>query len=178
MTVELFISGTVVGLLFGVLLFRDKYSNTTELPESAKSEWDVKRIRSAFDKRGRGFEMLIAKYFSLNYDSVEMTQKTRDGGYDVIAKNSSKKILIEAKMTSGSVEAETARAITGVGTAKNADEVLIITTSDLSKDGKEHIEEFNKNHQSISARVIDGEQFCKLLNESELQPPWHHNSDP
>lgn len=172
MSIEFFVAGTIVGLVAGVSVFGSR-STQTDLPENAQSEWDTDKIRTAFDQGGRGFEFLLAKYFAINYSDVEITQKTRDGGYDIMAEDSNEKIIIEAKMTSGSVEAETARALTGVATTKGADKALIITTSDLSGDGKKHFKEFNENQSQTKAKVIGGDEICDMLDRSPLSPPWH-----
>lgn len=172
MNVEIFFAGTVVGLF--VTLVTVNRGNNSETEIRSDAEWNVDKIKTVFDNQGRGFEMLVAKYFSYHYNDVKVTQKSNDGGYDVVARNKNTKVIIEAKMTSGSVSVKTARALVRMGNKENADKVILVTTSDLSKPGKDHFRDTSKS--DVSTEVINGNILCEKLEESPISPPWPEES--
>lgn len=173
MYVEIFIAGTISGLLVSLIAISGEDSDKSDI--QLGGEWNQDRIKTVFDNQGRGFEMLVAKYFSLNYDDIRITQKSNDGGYDVVAKDNSYKVIVEAKMTSGSVSVKTARALVRMGNKENADKVVLVTTSDLSKPGKDHFRETSK--RDVSTEVINGDKLCEELNNSPISPPWPESMD-
>ena len=173
MYIEIFITGTLLGLLVSVVAIGGDGGDKSDI--QLGGEWNPDRIKTVFDNQGRGFEMLVAKYFSLHYDDVKVTQKSNDGGYDVVAKDKNSKIIIEAKMTSGSVSVKTARALVRMGNKENADKVVLVTTSDLSKPGKDHFRDTSRS--DVSTEVINGNKLCEELDNSPISPPWPEDID-
>jgi restriction system protein len=104
------------------------------------------------------FEKLIAQLFTgFGYD-VELTQKTRDGGKDIIAVKKVDSIdlryLIECKRPDpGNLIAVTAvRELLGVKADDPASKALLVTTTDFSPDAKSLIE---RHRWSLEGKVYD-----------------------
>ncbi|BBE50386.1 hypothetical protein OYT1_ch0823 [Ferriphaselus amnicola] len=91
----------------------------------------------------RKFEELIAKLFSDRGYEVSLTQATRDGGYDLLAKINdgitSTIVLAECKRykQENKVGVEIVRGLYGVTEAHRANQGLIITSSFFTKDAIE-----------------------------------------
>jgi HJR/Mrr/RecB family endonuclease len=90
----------------------------------------------------RVFERLIAELFASRGWDVELTARTRDGGYDILGirhnQPTSQRIPVEAKRFSPDrpVGVALVRALYGVRTVRNATQVVLATSSHVSKDAK------------------------------------------
>ncbi len=91
----------------------------------------------------RKFEELIAKLFSDQGYEVSLTQATRDGGYDLLAKISNRitstVVLAECKRykKENKVGVEIVRGLYGVTESHRANQGLVITSSYFTKDARE-----------------------------------------
>jgi HJR/Mrr/RecB family endonuclease len=91
----------------------------------------------------RKFEELIARLFKDRGYEVSLTQSTRDGGYDLLAKIYdgivSTVVLAECKRykKENKVGVEVVRGLYGVTEAHRANQGLIITSSYFTKDAQE-----------------------------------------
>jgi len=93
----------------------------------------------------RLFEKLVAELIADQGFEVELTQQTRDGGYDIVAVKhdlSATKHLIECKRYAEDrpVGVGEVRALYGVVTSQNASKGIIVTTSRLSRDSTKEVD--------------------------------------
>jgi restriction system protein len=116
----------------------------TNLAESAR---DIIRIvqqepKTLYEISPREFEEFIAQIFSRHGFSVELTQKTRDGGKDIIAVRSDlgirSKYIIECKRYAPNrpVGVELVRSLYGVQMAHGANKSVLATTSRFTADAQ------------------------------------------
>lgn len=89
----------------------------------------------------RKFEELVAELFDGFGYEVELTQKTRDGGKDIIAikrREVAVKYLIECKRPDpgNPVSVSTVRALHGVRDDERATKAILVTTTHFSKDAE------------------------------------------
>lgn len=105
---------------------------------------EIARDESRLDRmQPREFEGFVAEMFEKEGWDVELTQRTRDGGYDIIALRRSglvtQRLLIEAKRyaPSHTVGVGIVRALWGVRDNNPASQLLLATTSHVSDDAKQ-----------------------------------------
>ena len=90
----------------------------------------------------RAFEKLVAEFFRSHGWNVELTARTRDGGYDIIAVRRSIptniKVLVEAKRFKPDrpVGINLVRALYGVRSIRTASQVVLATSSYVSRPAK------------------------------------------
>lgn len=90
----------------------------------------------------RTFEQLVAEIFASHGWQVDLTSRTRDGGHDIVAVRrsgpSDLKVLVEAKRYSPDrrVGVDIVRSLYGVRQLEKASQVVLATTSYVSKDAK------------------------------------------
>jgi restriction system protein len=116
---------------------------------------------------GWRFEMVVNDLFKkMGYDA-ELTQLTRDGGYDVLASEDKLKlnrIYIQAKCFSdGNVGVKEIRALKGIVSGDVGSKGIVITTSDFSSDAKKE-----SKTGSLSILLINGEKLISLMMEYGL----------
>lgn len=105
----------------------------------------------------RRFEELVAELFSGFGYEVELTQKTRDGGKDIIAirrREVETKLLIECKRPEpgNSVSVSVVRELLGVKTDEGASKAILATTTYLSSDAKALV---SRHRWELEAREFD-----------------------
>lgn len=105
----------------------------------------------------RRFEELIAELFNGFGYKVELTQRTRDGGKDIIAisrREVEVKFLIECKRPDpgNPVAVSTVRELLGVKVDDGASKAIIATTSYLSPDARKFVD---KHRWELEAREFD-----------------------
>ena len=93
----------------------------------------------------RLFEELVAELVAGQGFEVELTQQTRDGGYDIVAVRhdlSTTRHLIECKRYAEGrkVSVREVRALYGVVASQNASMGIIVTTSQLSRDATAEVD--------------------------------------
>jgi HJR/Mrr/RecB family endonuclease len=90
------------------------------------------------------FELLIAELCRGNGWNVEMTKRTRDGGYDIVAiqtEHIRSRILIECKrFESNKVSVQVVRQLGGILKFGEATQAILATTSYFTRDAKNYIE--------------------------------------
>lgn len=106
----------------------------------------------------RRFEELVAELFNGFGYEVELTQRTRDGGKDIIAirrREVDVKFLIECKRPDpgNPVAVSTVRELLGVKDDDKATKAIIATTTYLSPDAKQFVD---RHLWELEAREFDG----------------------
>ena len=105
---------------------------------------------------GWEFEEEVAKIFNKNGYKATVTKKTGDGGVDIIMYRDKKKILVQCKHYKNTIPVSYLRELNGLKEDFKADELIMVASSGISKDGYEFIE--NKPYYSI----LDLEDIMKL----------------
>lgn len=105
----------------------------------------------------RKFEELVAELFNGFGYEVELTQRTRDGGKDIIAVKRQEvdlRFLIECKRPDpgNSVSVSTVRELLGVKVDDGASKAILATTTHLSKDAKIFVE---KHQWELEAKEFE-----------------------
>ncbi len=109
----------------------------------------------------RQFEELIAQVWSKFGYEVQLTQRTRDGGSDIIAVRQSPAnimLMIECKRWNQNVGVKIVRELHGVVTHRGATKGIIATTSSFTKDAKTYLDSTQTRWKLEGAdldRVID-----------------------
>jgi len=113
------------------------------------------------------FEHLVADVYDAQGYETEVSRAQADGGIDVIATQSDvtdRKTVIQAKRYSegNKVGAPHVRQYAGVRQREiDADEIVIVTTSEFTRGAKEEARELN-------VKLIDGAAFADLIEETGL----------
>lgn len=141
--------------------------------EASSNEQSILEIVSLFDRElirqlarephqlqtmgRRDFERLVAELFDGFGYEVELTQRTRDGGKDIIAikrREVEVKFLIECKRPDpgNPVAVSTVRELLGVKVDDGASKAILATTTYLSPDARQFV---NKHCWELEAREFD-----------------------
>lgn len=125
--------GRIDGLDDAVAVIRSKYL-------------EVRHPREVLlDLRPRDFERLVSTLYSRMGYEVELTQSSRDGGYDVEARKSGdegeENLLIECKRYENNVGVKEARSLNGVVESKRATRGLLITTAEFTRPARDFAKE-------------------------------------
>lgn len=119
---------------------------------------DPREIHNIDDRQ---FEILVADIFDHNGFEVELTQATRDGGKDIIAKKVDdlgveSEYLIECKKYApeNKVGIAAIQRLHGVVNARRSNAGIVVTTSTFSKDAKKWASELNMTLQLKDCRDI------------------------
>lgn len=109
------------------------------------------------------FEHLVESlYHKMGY-ATTMTQRTHDGGKDIIAEKNKPgekgRILIQCKKTRKNVSVNTIRSLLGIVSHESATKGVIVTTAKFTPDSKKLAEETGR------IELIDLLNFQKLMNE-------------
>ena len=122
-------------------------------------EYFLKHPRHLRSMRPRDFEDLIAGLFDGFGYTVEQTQSTRDGGYDIVAignrRIAASKYLIECKCyaETNKVGVRPVRALHGVVNDKRATKGILVTTSSFTPDARTFMK---RNQWVLEGRAFDG----------------------
>jgi HJR/Mrr/RecB family endonuclease len=119
----------------------------------------------------RDFEEIIAAIFRKKEFSVELTQKTRDGGKDIIAISTDKlgikvKYFIECKhyAENNKVDVNIVRALHGVKHQKDGpNKTIVVTTSSFTRDAKKFVE--NEISSNWDMSLADYDQVIQWIQE-------------
>lgn len=116
-------------------------------------------LRSS-DFTSRRFEEFIAELWCGFGYEVELTQQTRDGGYDIVAVRSHlirERYLIECKrpITNNAIGISAVRELNGVVEAERATKGIIVTTSRLTRDAIEFVD---KHRWRMDSQDFEGIQ--------------------
>ena len=122
-------------LVFPMLIFscywwylfsHEKITNTKANPMWANRDWWWKLD-------GWQFEEEVAKVLRLNGYDARVTQKTSDGGIDILMYKDKKKIIVQCKHFRNPVGVAIARELNGLKDDFNADELVLIASSGVTK---------------------------------------------
>jgi len=114
----------------------------------------------------REFEELVAELFRRQGYEVVLTQETRDGGYDIVAKYKKGDIpflvLIECKRykQTNKVGVGLVRALMGVQNDRKANKAVLVTTSSFSKDAVD----FAARQQHLIS-LVGFDEIMRLIRE-------------
>jgi len=109
----------------------------------------------------RDFEELIAEISSIHGFIVDLTQKTRDGGRDIIAIRSDlsikSKYIIECKKYAANnpVRVELVRSLYGVQVQEGANKSVLATTSYFTKDAKKFADNTNTTKWAMDLKAYE-----------------------
>jgi restriction system protein len=125
------------------------------------------------DLSPRNFEHLTERlYSSMDYETW-LTQPTRDGGRDIIAKiNIGAKqefLLIECKRYADTIDVGKVRELYGVVNSEKANRGVLVTSGRFTIDAQKFADD-------NSIQLIDGDKFVLLLNE-HLGANWFQKLD-
>lgn len=122
----------------------------------------------------RQLEQLTARLYSEMGYHCELTQATRDGGRDVIAKIDSpgrrEHRVIDCAHYVGTVPVTKARAILGVADREHATSAVLLTTGRISPTTRQEAAANNK------LDLVDGVRLVQMLDE-HLGPDWPQSLD-
>lgn len=105
---------------------------------SANPQWADRKWWWKLD--GWEFEEETAKIFRLNGYKVHVTQKTSDGGIDLLMYKNGKKVICQCKHYSSPVSVSVARELNGLKEDFKADELILIASSGVTKSCKDFIQ--------------------------------------
>lgn len=147
----------------------------------------VSRKSNLFQLSPSRFEELIAEIWDRFGFQVELTKRTRDGGYDVIAigkKHVDLKFLIECKRYTreNKVGVNFVRALHGVALHEKATKAILATTSYFTKDAREFVKDHcwqleGRDHDGVldwakhASRMVRKPGGSLWLPESEIIKP-------
>ncbi len=133
-------------------------------------EYFLRNPAKLYSMGSRDFEALIAEVLAgLGYE-VELTQRTRDGGQDIIAIGrhgiASSKYLIECKRyaASNTVGVEPVRSLYGVVHDAEATKGILVTTSSFTKPAQDFLD---RHVWRLEGRAFDG--IIEWLQEYQRQ---------
>jgi len=127
--------------------------NRIQVGREGKKEVTQWQIADLLEYDSVEFEELIGDLWSEMGYSTQVTPPTKDGGYDVEAKNDEERILIEAKRHQDPVGINVVRKAAGLLEFEEADKVTVVISSRFTRtvEASERVE------------LVDGEQLCDLL---------------
>lgn len=120
------------------------------------------------------FELLCGYLYKKKGYSINITKKTRDGGYDIIAEKGSGReqevLYIECKQKETKVGVEIARSVLGLLNIKNATKSVIITSNFFTKDA------LKISHESKRLELINLDDFDNDMRKY-VDPRWVYRID-
>lgn len=121
-------------IILGILFLRAALSSRRGKFLSAREIGAVRKNLSSMNDRT--FEFFCGELFrELGYKNVVVTAKSRDGGKDIVCKDSKgKKCYIECKKYSGSVSSTVANRLYGISMADNVFNSKLISTGRFTED--------------------------------------------
>lgn len=145
----------------------------TSLAESASDIIQIvqKKPASLFDMTSREFEEFIAQIFSIHGFSVELTQRTRDGGKDIIAIRSDlglrAKYIVECKRYAPNrpVGVELVRNLYGVQQQEGANKSVLATTSRFTAEAQAFAS--NASTTQWAMDLVGYERIIEWVNDTK-----------
>ena len=96
-------------------------------------------------EKGRIFEEAMSELFEkLGYKS-DLTRATKDGGIDIVLYKDGKKYFVQCKFHKNHIGVEPVKQLWADKDVYNADKVIMLTYSGVSKDAKDYIDRINKS---------------------------------
>ena len=105
---------------------------------------------------GWEFEEETARIFRLNGYRVKVTQKTGDGGIDLLMYKDGKKIIVQCKHYAAPVSVSVARELNGLKDDFRADELILVASSGVTKS----CTDFIKNKPYF--KILDLEDIIRM----------------
>jgi hypothetical protein len=113
----------------------------------------------------RRFEELVSDIFRHQGYHVELTQATRDGGYDmVLLTNGERPIIVEAKRYKGTVGVGIVRQLAGVQLINGFTEAVLVTSGHFSPVAKQEAISDELVRQGYSIKLLDAEAILRALD--------------
>ena len=160
----------IIGTLY--MIPHIKTDDESGLPSQAYADWDKEHIHKMMTPEG--FEWFVAQLNVVQgYNSVEVTQSSKDNGVDVILETDEKSVAVQVKRYkpgSNKVGSPEVQKSVGAGSQMNADEVMVVTTSSFTKNAKEAASETSKN--SLQVTLVDGDDLEDILQGTDLHTPY------
>ncbi|MFC2099672.1 restriction endonuclease [Candidatus Bipolaricaulota bacterium] len=114
---------------------------------------------SLLDLSPRAFESLVADIWEAMGYSTRVTQRSRDGGIDVLASRAGKTVAIQAKRyKETSVGVQEIRQYASLALRDGIDRVVVVTTSTFTGPARAEA-------KSLEVELIDGRALSKLLQQ-------------
>lgn len=113
------------------------FSNEKVTSIYSKSEWAHKNWWWQLD--GWEFEEEVAKVFRLNGYAAEVTKRTGDGGADIVLYKNDEKYVVQCKHWRQEVPVSCMRELKGIQEDLNADKLIMIASSGITRDAKDFI---------------------------------------
>ena len=151
--------------------FYSQYQNCTQINDL---EIDIcnNQTNDINSLSGSEFEQLCCSLISKMGFEVELTQASRDGGIDIIARNNQPFVegvyIVQCKRYSGVVGEPIIRDLYGVVSSERANKGILITTGTFTKDAVN----FAKGKQ---IELIDGTKLTSLLEAYQLNSTVSQN---
>jgi restriction system protein len=127
------------------------------------------KVKVLIDLDPRDFEFLVERlYRRMDYDT-QLTTKSKDGGYDIIAHKilpgRQEKLRIECKRYTKPVGVGIVRSLLGVVSDEKVNKGILVTTNRFTKPAHKFAS------QNPRLELLDGDQLVPLMNE-HLGPDW------
>lgn len=111
----------------------------------------------------RRVELLIADIFKNQGYSVEVTQVSRDGGYDIILfNNGAKQIVVEVKRHKSKVGIDLIRSLRGVQLTEGFKQAILVSTSGFTRDATK--EARKAVNYDFTMNLFGAEEILKALD--------------
>ena len=139
----------VFSVYWWILFQNEKITSVSANPKWADRDWWWKLD-------GWEFEEEVAIVFRLNGYKAKVTQKTSDGGIDLLLHKDDKKTIVQCKHYRGPVSVSVARELNGLKDDFKADELILIASSGVTKSCKDFIK--NKPY----FKILDLEDIIRM----------------
>lgn len=117
------------------------------------------------------FEQILGQLYRRRGFDVMVTRQSADRGIDVIAKDSQRRIAIQAKRYdpsgAGSVSGPEVRAAIGATVQEGADSCVVATSSGFTDDAVQAARETNR----IDVQLFSGRVVAQMLSEAQVPKP-------
>lgn len=125
----------------------DEYYDNYAYEQYIEAEYVLERNRERIQKMSpREFELFVGDLFQRVGYSVKITQRTRDGGRDIIATKAEPipfTLIVECKHwgENHKVNVSVVRSVYGVQSAEQANKSVIVTSSKFTRDARKFAED-------------------------------------
>ncbi|MAP30129.1 MAG: restriction endonuclease [Pseudomonas sp.] len=116
------------------------------------------------DRAPRDFELLVGYLYNQKGYSVEITPRSKDGGYDILAETNSdrahERLHIECKRYEQNIGVQIVRQVLGTLSVNNATKAVIVATTGFTQPAKDEA------HKSKRIELIDINEFDSEMREN------------
>ena len=128
----IFIPIGIFSTIWYFLFQHEKITSTQANPMWAQESW-------WWNLDGWEFEEEVAKVFRLNGYQAEVTQKTSDGGIDLLMHKDGETIIVQCKHYSNPVSVQVARELNGLKDDFKADKLILVASSGVTRSCREFL---------------------------------------